>query len=88
MSERETYLWGMGSLGGGAIMKTTIKRVATADGWSEDIRWRDIWRAHVVTGLHETKHGSSKLRRLIEKQIAKGKVRQTAKGTYQFRTGM
>jgi hypothetical protein len=67
-------------------MKTTVKRVATADGWSADVRWRDIWRAHVVTGLHEAKAGSSKLRGLIKKQIAKGKVRQTARGTYQFRT--
>lgn len=68
-------------------MKTTIKRVATADGWSGDIRWEDICRAHIVTGLHEpTKAGAFKLRALIEKQIEAGKVRQTARGRYQFRT--
>ena len=67
-------------------MNTTIKRVATTDGWSADIHWADIWRAHVITGLHEEKNGSSKLRGLIKKQIAEGKVRQTARGTYQFRT--
>jgi hypothetical protein len=29
----------------GEIMKMTIERAATADGWSEDIRWEDICRA-------------------------------------------
>ena len=62
-------------------MKTIIK-----DGWSADIHWAVIWRAHVITGLHEKKNGSTKLQGLIKKQIAQGKVRRTDKGTYQFRT--
>jgi hypothetical protein len=59
-------------------MKMT-ERAATADGWSEDIRWEDICRACM-------RPGAFKLRALIEKQIKAGKVRQTARGRYQFRT--
>ncbi len=57
--------------------------------WSEDVRWTDICKAHLITGTHEsTKAGGFKLHALIEKQIEAGNVRQTARGLYQFKLSL
>jgi hypothetical protein len=60
------------------------------DEWSEDVHWADICRAHLITGTHEggKKAGAFKLHKLIEKQIEAGNVRQTARGSYQFKKAL
>jgi hypothetical protein len=63
--------------------------MTTKNEWSDDVRWIDICRAHLITGTHEaTKAGAFKLHALIEKQISAGNVRQTARGLYQFRNAL